>query len=287
MRKLVSIKKLAANRRNSERSTGPKTGEGKNTVKWNALKHGLLAKAAVLPQEDRAEYERLWAGLVEDYQPVGILEELHVEEIACTYWRRRRAVRAEGAKIELDMTLVDNKAKSTLTETYQDEAARNIPELWGCSAGLQRLSEVFDDMAREIRQDGKLSAESIAWLEADGPWSGDGPWSKNLDALRGATKVTDAAKEEARECLLSFIDEIQKEVRRQIKVREAQEATLRDTVMARQGILEDSAGEAILRYERTMDRKLDMLIARLERLQRRRRSETVAPAIRVDVTKNA
>ncbi len=282
MRKLVSVKKLAANRRNAQRSTGPKTVEGKNAVKWNALKHGLLAKAAVLPQEDRAEYERLLAGLVEYYQPVGMLEALHVEDIACAYWRRRRAVRAEAAKIELDMTVVGNNAQSILTKIEPEEAARNIGELHTSAAGLRRLSQVYDDMAREIRQDGKLSAESIAWIEAHEFWS-----EEELRALRGATTVTDAAKKEALETLLKFIAHAQKMLRRGRKVREAAEAALRDTAMARAGILEDSAGEAILRYEGAMDRKLDMLIARLERLQRRRPGETVPPTIDVDVTKTA
>src|SRR5262245_26202909 len=281
MTKVVSIKKRAANRRNAQRSTGPKSDEGKNAVKWNALKHGLLAKATVLPQEARAEYERLLAGLVEDYQPVGTLEAILVEDIAAICWRRRRAVRAEAAKIELDMILVGSNAQSTLAEIQSAEAARSIDKLGRSATGLRRLSEVFDAMAREIRQDnGKLSEESIAWLEAD--WS-----EEDLDALRGATTVTDAAKKEARKSLLGFIAEMQKMCRRTLKVREAEEATLRDTVMAREGILEDAAGEAILRYEGAMDKKLYAAIAQLERLQKQRRGETVPPAIRVDVTKTA
>src|SRR5262249_2506428 len=157
-------------------------------------------KAAVLPQEDRAQYEQLLAGLVEYYQPVGMLEALHVEDIACTYWRRRRAVRAEAAKIELDMTIVGENVQSRLTKIQPEAGARNIGELHTSAAGLQRLSQVYDDMAREIRHDGKLSAESIAWLEADEFWS-----EEKLRALRGAATVTDAAKKEALESLPKFI----------------------------------------------------------------------------------
>src|SRR5262249_56533423 len=164
--------------------------------------------AAVLPLEDRAEYERLWAGLVESLQPVGTLEALLVEDIAAIYWRRRRAVRAEAAILELDMTRVRNKVQSTMAEIQSAEAARSIGELCRSATGLRRLSEVFDAMAREIRLDGKLSEESIAWLEAD--WK-----DEELDALRGATTVTDAAKKEAREFLLGFIADMQKMFRRQ------------------------------------------------------------------------
>ena len=41
MAKKVSKKQQAANRRNSKKSTGPKTAKGKNVVKFNAVKHGL------------------------------------------------------------------------------------------------------------------------------------------------------------------------------------------------------------------------------------------------------
>jgi len=282
MGKLVSMKQREANRHNAQRSTGPKTVEGKNAIRWNALKHGLLANAVVLPQEDRAEYERLWAGLAESLQPVGMLEALLVEEIASIYWRRRRAVRAEAATIEIGMTLARIEAQQKAAEIEQEEAERDISELQGCVAGLQRLGEVFDDIAREIRDDGKLSEESIAWLEAGWQWS-----DEDLNAMRGATTVTDAAKKELLESILGFIAEAQKRFRRHRKVVEAQEATLLDQVSARAGILDNSTNETILRYEGAMDRKFHTAIAQLERLQRQRRGETVPPAIHVDVTKTA
>src|SRR5262249_43187068 len=162
---------------------------GKSIVKWNALKHGLQASAVVLPQEDRAEYERLLAGLVASLQPVGMLEALLVEDIAAIYWRRRRAVRAEAATIEMAMTIARTDVELNLPAIEQGEAERDLTKLQCSIAGLERLGEVFDNMAREIRQDGQLSEESIAWLEASWEWS-----DEDLDAMRGAKMVTDAAK---------------------------------------------------------------------------------------------
>src|SRR5262249_21654802 len=154
MGKLISMKQREANRRNAERSTGPKTGAAKSIVKWNALKHGLLASAVVLRQEDRAEYERLWARLVESLQPVGTLEALLVEDIAAICWRRRRAGRAEAANIEWDTTDARGKMHSIQAKIQKTEAERDIDKLQGSVAGLERLGEVFDGMARELRHDG-------------------------------------------------------------------------------------------------------------------------------------
>jgi hypothetical protein len=46
--KQISERKLAANRRNAQRSTGPKTVEGKNNSRKNALQHGILARKILL-----------------------------------------------------------------------------------------------------------------------------------------------------------------------------------------------------------------------------------------------
>ena len=99
----ISDNQLAANRRNAKRSTGPRTPKGKARVKWNALKHGLLARSVVVPlkggPENRGQFKALLERLHEELQPVGMLEEMLVEQIAVDYWRRRRALRAEASEI--------------------------------------------------------------------------------------------------------------------------------------------------------------------------------------------
>ena len=89
----ISDKQLAANRRNATRSTGPRTPEGKARVKWNALKHGLLARSVVVPlkggPENRRQFKALLEQLHDELNPVGMLEEMLVEQIAVAYWRRR------------------------------------------------------------------------------------------------------------------------------------------------------------------------------------------------------
>ena len=52
----VSARKLAANRANAQRSTGPRTAAGKARAAGNALVHGVLSRRVVLPGEDPAEF---------------------------------------------------------------------------------------------------------------------------------------------------------------------------------------------------------------------------------------
>jgi hypothetical protein len=46
---VASDAQIRANRLNAQRSTGPQTENGKRAVRYNALKHGLLAEASLLP----------------------------------------------------------------------------------------------------------------------------------------------------------------------------------------------------------------------------------------------
>ena len=62
---MASAAKIASNRRNAEKSCGPKTAEGKAVSRFNALQHGLTAKVAVLADEDPAEFESLRASWME------------------------------------------------------------------------------------------------------------------------------------------------------------------------------------------------------------------------------
>ena len=56
---MTSEKKAEANRRNALKSTGPKTPEGKDAVRLNALKHGLLSRETLLPGEDEEALREL------------------------------------------------------------------------------------------------------------------------------------------------------------------------------------------------------------------------------------
>jgi len=88
---------IKANRENAKKSTGPRTEEGKARVSLNALKHGLLARDAVLPEEDPAEFDRQLRDLEHDLRPENSLEFELVRQIADAQWRMRRLVRIETA----------------------------------------------------------------------------------------------------------------------------------------------------------------------------------------------
>jgi hypothetical protein len=93
---MTNDKQAEANRRNAIKSTGPKTPEGKAAVRHNAMKHGLLSKDILLPEEDEAALMELSEHLRNQLQPVGELESQLVERIISSTWRLRRLGRVEA-----------------------------------------------------------------------------------------------------------------------------------------------------------------------------------------------
>jgi hypothetical protein len=106
--KPVSARKLAANRANAARSTGPRTAGGKARVRMNALRHGLASQAPLLPGEYADDLEALAEAYHDDLRPRGALEEDLVARIVSIAWRLRRIARAEEAMWEDDQAEADS-----------------------------------------------------------------------------------------------------------------------------------------------------------------------------------
>jgi hypothetical protein len=93
---MTSEKKAQANRQNALESTGPKTPEGKDAVRLNAMKHGLLCQEVLLPGEDEEALRELSEHLWTELKPVGEMENLLVDRIIASHWRLRRLGRVEA-----------------------------------------------------------------------------------------------------------------------------------------------------------------------------------------------
>ena len=87
---------VQANRLNAQKSTGPRTEEGKAVVSQNALKHGLCAEKAVIAGEDVGEFEFYRDELLGELSPAGAVESVLAERVVNLSWRLRRAERAQN-----------------------------------------------------------------------------------------------------------------------------------------------------------------------------------------------
>lgn len=78
-------RKLAANRLNAQRSTGPRTPEGKQRSKQNSYKTGIFARQLFSQTEEGLKeqdaYKDIVARIYHHYQPQGVIEELLVDKV--------------------------------------------------------------------------------------------------------------------------------------------------------------------------------------------------------------
>src|SRR5215470_15565257 len=94
---MTSEAKIAANRRNALKSTGPRTERGKERARLNALRHGMTAKQLVASDEDFGDFARFNAELRTALTPADAVEEQLVDGIVVSTWRLRRIWRTEAA----------------------------------------------------------------------------------------------------------------------------------------------------------------------------------------------
>ncbi|MBN2131170.1 MAG: hypothetical protein JW741_16845 [Sedimentisphaerales bacterium] len=87
---------VQANRLNAQKSTGPRTDEGKAIASQNAVKHGLCAETAVIAGEDVGEFEFYRDELLGELTPAGAVESMVAERVVSLSWRLRRAERAQN-----------------------------------------------------------------------------------------------------------------------------------------------------------------------------------------------
>ncbi len=109
---------------------------GYEAVRFNAMKHGILSRLAVLAHEDQAEFSDLLAALLDEHQPAGMTERHLIEELATIIWRKRRVLLAEGAKINEGLKNTLRSAKSVMPSA--------APFQRGLSGENTDLRDLFD-----------------------------------------------------------------------------------------------------------------------------------------------
>src|SRR5580658_8955667 len=104
-------KQSAASRANSQKSTGPRTTEGRAKSRFNALKHGIYAESQVIFTESAEDLAELAAEYHEHYNPASPSERCLVDALIETEWRLRRMRRVEaGIWADKQSTLLRYKA---------------------------------------------------------------------------------------------------------------------------------------------------------------------------------
>ncbi len=100
---MASLKQLEANRRNAQKSTGPRSVEGKAASSQNALKSGIDAKAQTLPGEKPEALDTLTAEYYDRFRPATPEARHLVDTLVSNEWLLRRFRRIEVQILKHEM----------------------------------------------------------------------------------------------------------------------------------------------------------------------------------------
>ncbi len=107
---------IIANRRNAQKSTGPRSHRGKAAVSQNAVKHGFLARQAVISSESQADFDLYRRQMLDELAPVSPMESMLAERIVTLSWRLKRICRIQNQTID---TLHARNTSSPLAKLTQ------------------------------------------------------------------------------------------------------------------------------------------------------------------------
>ncbi len=125
---------ILANRRNAQKSTGPRTPQGKAIVSQNAVKHGLLAAHVVITSESQADFDLYRRQLLDELDPVSPMESMLAERIVSLSWRLRRVCRIQNQAIDAlnapkTPSPLSKLTQSLLPKSLQPDPSESPPEL--------------------------------------------------------------------------------------------------------------------------------------------------------------
>jgi hypothetical protein len=134
---MATDKQTAANRRNAQKTTGPRTPAGKAASRFSALKHGIYAVHQLMFDEKAEDLAELSAEYHQHYRPANANEILLADALVHNEWRLRRMRR-----IEADLWY----------HAYNAFVVKNIEVTLKCTSGdaFATDSSTFDRLQRVV-----------------------------------------------------------------------------------------------------------------------------------------
>jgi hypothetical protein len=125
---------ILANRQNAQKSTGPKSIEGKAISAKNAVKHGLFSTETVIKGENWEDFNLFREKLLEEFDPHGAVEVMLTERIVSLGWRLKRIVRIQDQVFDVmiekdEPSPYQKQLNSMLPKAMRDDPRGAGPDL--------------------------------------------------------------------------------------------------------------------------------------------------------------
>jgi hypothetical protein len=181
---MTSLRQIESNRRNAQKSTGPKTKSGKARSSQNAVRHGLTAETVIGSLEDPADYRAFEESVTTGYDAETAVQRELVLRLASLLWRLRRATSVETGLLQIQYdanTMPDREPHKLSEEMYEiidifqsghessgEELARCFLRLADLDNGIfERLGRYEAALWRQVRQT-ILTLQHLQWRSPGG-----------------------------------------------------------------------------------------------------------------------
>jgi hypothetical protein len=151
---MTSFKQFEANRRNSLKSTGPKTEAGKQASRCNAVRHGLSAETVIGGLEDAEDYKAFELAIAADYDAQSAVERELVLRLASLLWRLRRATSIETGLFEIQ---ADHLSDFRKTHQISPASREIVYALFNANSDRQAVSHSVANTA-ELNSASRLAS---------------------------------------------------------------------------------------------------------------------------------
>jgi hypothetical protein len=158
---MATAAQIEANRRNAQKSTGPRTTEGKNRSRHNALDHGCRGNLLVMPGEDPGEYEKLSDAWKRSIRPRNPTEEFLIDSLVSLDLQAKRIDRAQVARLTKRMHcgwFEENDREERQTIELGQKLFRDASVLRAVKP-TDELTDSIEDFEPGRRWDGSLTAD--------------------------------------------------------------------------------------------------------------------------------
>ncbi len=145
---MATRRQIEANRRNAQKSTGPRSDAGKAASAANALVHGFTAaRTLVLADEDEDAFATMRRCVVADLDPLDAVQAALAQRIAILLWRLERASRLE-AEVFAHGDLLARRSRERAHEDGEPGAGCGIEEAMRAEAPLAAVLVEHEASAR-------------------------------------------------------------------------------------------------------------------------------------------
>jgi hypothetical protein len=151
---------IEANRLNAQKSTGPRTPQGKAASSQNAFKSGLDAESQFVIGESREEFAALQYEYFARFQPLTPEERFQMDTLLRNEWILRRLFRAEAHLWEFHTLRADRSAGTPLGEalTAGNEVFRRLQRR--ITLAERSYKDAFAELGRLQQTRGPAAAPS-------------------------------------------------------------------------------------------------------------------------------